>query len=197
MCFLSFVGGMNATLCCNKRVCSECYVQVQMPPGSQPQKDCPFCMRSSFVAIYRVLTQADIAAEKEEQEKVEKLEQQKRMSETMRALSAKTVPVAMADVFAAPDKGKTDEQEEAADGDDDDGHGDENSAEMTQRAVEMSLREEAERINVVAVPRPDVGDAGRVGAGFGGEDVSTEDDPEMRLAIQLSLAESNRLQNDW
>jgi hypothetical protein len=46
---------------------SECVLQVQCPPG-MPQKDCPFCLRSSFATVFRgVLSDEEIRAEREEQ----------------------------------------------------------------------------------------------------------------------------------
>lgn len=99
LCMLMYQGGLNSTLCCRKRICSECILQVQNPPGSQ-QKDCPFCLRSSFVTEYRgVLTEEEVRREKEEQEKVERLQkamaEEEREKSTLRLLSTKTVVPAM------------------------------------------------------------------------------------------------------
>jgi len=221
LCFLSFCGGMNETRCCSKRICTECWLQVQQPPGLTPQKECPFCMKEGFRVAFRQLTEADLHREKVEQEKVLKLEQSKRMSETMRALSAKSAPPSAADVFqenGAGDKGKTDEQEEqvtppappldVAEMEEE---------EMIRRALEMSLRdqeemqaqEEAEREPEAPADNDnnndDDNDDGNAGAGqeddpnaldadqlaYLARQLDAVDDPDLRLAIQLSLG------NDW
>lgn len=170
LCFLSFVGGMNATLCCNQRMCSECYIQVQEPPGVPGLKDCPFCMRSSFMAVFRVLTDAEIKAEKEEAHKVIQLTERKRMSDTMRALS-KTLPIAASDIFTSdsPGKGKTEEREEMPRIDPDE---EPDSTELLARAVELSLQDGYGEVEVE-------------------EPLVVDEEADFQLALQMSL------QQDW
>jgi len=194
LCFLSFVGGLNSTVCCKKRLCSECVLQVVTPPGAQPSKDCPFCMRSSVsIKFTGVLSKEELDAEKEEQEKVEKLKTQRHLSETMRALNAKTAPPAQ-EVFPpandSPEKGKTEDQE------------DEEEDEMLRRAMEMSLQDNA----VDQPPPPPLGgemEAREEPLGmdvpqppqepmiFENEEEFSDMDEDMRIAIARSLT------NDW
>jgi hypothetical protein len=189
LCFLSFVGGMNSTLCCKKRICSECVVQVVNPPGVQPGKDCPFCLRSSVAIKFTgVLSKEELAAEEEEQEKVEKLKTQRHLSETMRALNAKTAPPAAEDIF--PGKGKTEDQEQPEE--------EEDEAELLRRAMELSLAAPPEEMEVREERAP-VEERELVVESeplpqellFETEEEFSDMDEDMRIAIARSLT------NDW
>jgi len=45
ICFNFFPGHCNATVCCRKDICTECYVQIQTPTLEKP---CPFCNKPKF-----------------------------------------------------------------------------------------------------------------------------------------------------
>lgn len=74
-------------------------MQVQNPPGSESFKDCPFCLTSSFGVEFKgPKTAEEIAREKAEQDKVEKLHKAVRDEEirrdSLRVLQTKAKPVA-------------------------------------------------------------------------------------------------------
>jgi hypothetical protein len=159
---------------------SECVLQVQCPPG-MPQKDCPFCLRSSFATVFRgVLSEEEIRAEREEQvsvavwqygcalltrailqNKVEQLQHQARTSETLRRLAVKT--------SVADEKGKAEQSDKPA----------------TPQPVAQggSSSASSSSSSVTGTPSP----------GHEQQDMhnSEEDDPDLRLAISLSLG------RDW
>merc|ERR1711991_2714 len=85
LCMMYYPGGLNRALCCRKGICSECFVQVQNPPGSNTLKDCPFCLSAEFNVEYKGPKSAEeIAKEKAEQDKVEKLHRAVRDEEIRR-----------------------------------------------------------------------------------------------------------------
>jgi hypothetical protein len=122
------------------------------------------------MAVFRVLTDAEIKAEKEEAHKVIQLTERKRMSDTMRALS-KTLPIAASDIFTSdsPGKGKTEEREEMPRIDQDE---EPDSTELLARAVELSLQDGYGEVEIE-------------------EPLVVDEEADFQLALQMSL------QQDW
>lgn len=70
ICFLHYPV-LNNSKCCNKRVCTECFLQVQTstPQGVVPS--CPFCKVSNYTAKFvGARTAEELEAEREEEQKV-------------------------------------------------------------------------------------------------------------------------------
>ena len=51
ICMLNFPGGLNRSNCCQKGICSECYVQVV--PRASKAASCPFCKAAGYTTSYR------------------------------------------------------------------------------------------------------------------------------------------------
>ena len=47
ICFLFYRGGLNRSDCCDKPICTECFLQLKPPNGNV---DCPYCNNLNFVA---------------------------------------------------------------------------------------------------------------------------------------------------
>ncbi|KAJ3426831.1 protein sip5 [Anaeramoeba flamelloides] len=43
---------LNKTHCCNKGICSECYLQIQPKPTTSSKDRCPFCRQNNFKIKY-------------------------------------------------------------------------------------------------------------------------------------------------
>ncbi|OWZ15663.1 hypothetical protein PHMEG_00010657 [Phytophthora megakarya] len=49
ICFMFYPGSLNLSSCCNKPICSECYLQIRPPEKPIP---CPFCNHEAFSVDY-------------------------------------------------------------------------------------------------------------------------------------------------
>eukprot|EP01012_Entosiphon_sulcatum_P063202 TRINITY_DN9029_c0_g1_i1.p1 TRINITY_DN9029_c0_g1~~TRINITY_DN9029_c0_g1_i1.p1 ORF type:complete len:265 (-),score=37.32 TRINITY_DN9029_c0_g1_i1:84-878(-) len=68
ICMLYYVGGLNVTVCCNKGICTECYLQLN-PPATASQ--CPFCNRKPLHTLFKgPRTKEEMDAEEREQQAV-------------------------------------------------------------------------------------------------------------------------------
>lgn len=47
--FQYYPGGLNRTLCCRQSICTECFLQVQLPNLAKP---CPFCELARFTVVF-------------------------------------------------------------------------------------------------------------------------------------------------
>ncbi|KAL3661362.1 hypothetical protein V7S43_013566 [Phytophthora oleae] len=59
ICFMFYPGSLNMTSCCNKPICSECYLQIRPP---QKPISCPFCNQESFSIRYTQPSPAELAS---------------------------------------------------------------------------------------------------------------------------------------
>jgi hypothetical protein len=79
ICFMNYPGGLNRAKCCNKGVCTECYLMIKKPNASVP---CPFCNRPNYVVTYSgPLTKEEREREEREQQKVIELQIKMRQEE--------------------------------------------------------------------------------------------------------------------
>ncbi|KAG6611283.1 ring u-box domain-containing protein [Phytophthora cinnamomi] len=58
ICFMFYPGSLNMSSCCNKPICSECYLQIRPP---QKPISCPFCNHEAFTIRYTVPSPAELA----------------------------------------------------------------------------------------------------------------------------------------
>jgi hypothetical protein len=66
ICFLFYRGGLNRTNCCDKGICTECFLQLK-PPSSQI--DCPFCNHPDFDVTWKPFDAAKQMMEDIEEQK--------------------------------------------------------------------------------------------------------------------------------
>eukprot|EP01089_Gocevia_fonbrunei_P002222 TRINITY_DN12216_c0_g1_i2.p1 TRINITY_DN12216_c0_g1~~TRINITY_DN12216_c0_g1_i2.p1 ORF type:complete len:367 (-),score=78.37 TRINITY_DN12216_c0_g1_i2:99-1199(-) len=52
ICFLYYPGGLNRSKCCNKEICTECFLQYKKPNTTLDQSICPFCNRNKFIVVF-------------------------------------------------------------------------------------------------------------------------------------------------
>ncbi|KAF1788395.1 hypothetical protein GQ600_2660 [Phytophthora cactorum] len=58
ICFMFYPGSLNSSSCCNKPICSECYLQIRPP---QKPICCPFCNQDEFSVRYTQPSPAELA----------------------------------------------------------------------------------------------------------------------------------------
>ncbi|EGZ16241.1 hypothetical protein PHYSODRAFT_354883, partial [Phytophthora sojae] len=58
ICFMFYPGSLNMSSCCNKPICSECYLQIRPP---QKSICCPFCNQEAFTIRYTAPSPAELA----------------------------------------------------------------------------------------------------------------------------------------
>jgi len=86
ICMLYYTGGLNRSLCCNHRMCTECYFSIK-PTQSSVSVQCPFCQRSNYsVCFTGPLTPEERRKQEEEEKKVHDLEAKIRQEEIERDL---------------------------------------------------------------------------------------------------------------
>ncbi|KAE8973703.1 hypothetical protein PR003_g27152 [Phytophthora rubi] len=59
ICFMFYPGSLNKSSCCNKPICSECYLQIRPP---QKPICCPFCNQENFTIRYAAPSPAELAS---------------------------------------------------------------------------------------------------------------------------------------
>jgi len=81
--FFFFIGGLNKSKCCNKGVCSECFLKIQnSPTAAQP---CPFCKSTSYEVVYSgPPTREEIESRMKENEKYFEIEEKVKKGELER-----------------------------------------------------------------------------------------------------------------
>jgi len=87
ICLLFYPGGLNRMICCKQSMCTECYLQVKLPPQTSTTLNprCPFCKSDKFDHLYTgPLTADQKRAQEIEQQKV--LELQIKMQSDQRKL---------------------------------------------------------------------------------------------------------------
>ncbi|CEG36117.1 ring u-box domain-containing protein [Plasmopara halstedii] len=58
ICFMFYPGSLNASSCCSKPICSECYLQIRPP---DKHICCPFCNQEAFSVRYALPSAAELA----------------------------------------------------------------------------------------------------------------------------------------
>ncbi|CAH0516804.1 unnamed protein product [Peronospora belbahrii] len=59
ICFMFYPEILNMSSCCNKPICSECYLQIRPP---QKSISCPFCNHEAFDILYTPLSLTEISS---------------------------------------------------------------------------------------------------------------------------------------
>ncbi|KAG7391487.1 SNF1-interacting protein [Phytophthora pseudosyringae] len=59
ICFMFYPGSVNMSSCCNKPICSECYLQIRPP---QKSICCPFCNHEAFSVRYTPPSPAELTS---------------------------------------------------------------------------------------------------------------------------------------
>ena len=70
---------LNCSRCCKKYICTECYLQIRKPPGTEGEKEssCPYCLHTHYEVVYvGRKSEAMLREERLEEQRVSKLERQ-------------------------------------------------------------------------------------------------------------------------
>jgi len=185
ICLLFYPGGLNRMLCCKQSMCTECYLQVKLPPQNitpTTRSRCPFCKSDKFDHAYTGPLSA-------EQKKALEIEQQKvlELQIKMRSEERKTdLERQQQRAKAALDGTLTDDGKKTSD----------DKKEQPLRAQSFSLSSTPDVESEPADIDPDVGlaneDAGLGVGNLGGGEYDMTDIEQLMLeeALRRSLLDS-------
>merc|ERR1711862_880908 len=82
ICFLYYHGGLNRARCCNKELCTECFLQIKKPDTLPSKCFCPFCNSPKFGVVFLgPKTTEERQKEEEEENKVLEIQRKMRLKE--------------------------------------------------------------------------------------------------------------------